>query len=236
MRARGEALAEREKSMARKVEPQEEARTYIPAAGHDLFLPFYDPFVKLLGGDAARRTLVDQAGLRPRHRVLDIGCGTGTLATLIKRLYPDVDVVGLDPDPKALARARGKAGRAGVSIAFDQGFADALPYPAASFDRVVSSLMFHHLAEDEKEKTLREVRRVLKPGGTLHLLDFGGAEHAADGLLSRWVHSSHRLSDNSEGRILALMGQAGFADPKTVDHRHLLFGRIVYYRAGAPAA
>lgn len=80
-------------------------RTYFPAAGHDWSLPFYDPIVKLLGGDKALRVLIDQAALQPGHRVLDIGCGTGTLAVFIKREHPDVVTIGIDPDPKALARA-----------------------------------------------------------------------------------------------------------------------------------
>ena len=67
----------------------ESGKTYLPAAGHDWQLPFYDPFVKLLGGDTARRVLLDQATVRPGH-VLDIGCGTGTLAMLIKRRHPDL--------------------------------------------------------------------------------------------------------------------------------------------------
>src|SRR5215469_6148214 len=92
---------------------QEVRRAYLPAAGHDWALPFYDPFVKLLGADAARRTLLQQADLRPGNRVLDIGCGTGTFVELIKRVHPEVSVVGLDPDPKALARAKKKAARAG---------------------------------------------------------------------------------------------------------------------------
>src|SRR5215510_6169453 len=113
------------------------SRTYLPAAGHDWGLPFYDPFVKLFGGDAARRALLDQSALQPGQRVLDVGCGTGTLATLIKQLHSEVEVIGLDPDPKALARARSKAARAAVTIQFDQGFGDQLPYPEASFDRVL---------------------------------------------------------------------------------------------------
>jgi ubiquinone/menaquinone biosynthesis C-methylase UbiE len=214
----------------------EPRRTYLPAAGHDWFLPFYDPLVRLLGGDAARRALLDQAAIRPGHRVLDIGCGTGSLVVLIKRLYPDVDVVGLDPDPKALARGRRKAEHAGVSIRFDRGFSDDLPYPEASFDRVFSSFMFHHLQPDEKEETLREVRRILKPGGVLHLLDFGGPEASQDGLLARWLHATHRLRDNAEGRLLTLLGQAGLADPKLVGHRAMLFGRIAYYQASVPTS
>src|SRR6266481_1222786 len=125
-------------------------RTYLPAAGHDWFLPLYDPFVKLVGGDRARRALLEQAEMRPGQRVLDVGCGTGSLAVMIKRLRSDVDVVGLDPDPKALARARQKAEREGASIRLDRGFSDKLPYPAASFDLVFSSLMFHHLPAEEK--------------------------------------------------------------------------------------
>src|SRR5882724_13609781 len=79
-------------------------RSYLPAAGHDWFLPLYDPFVKLLGGDYARRVLLDQATIRPSHHVLDVGCGTGTFVVLVKRLHPNVEVVGLDPDPKAHER------------------------------------------------------------------------------------------------------------------------------------
>jgi ubiquinone/menaquinone biosynthesis C-methylase UbiE len=217
---------------------QESGRSYLPAAGHDWFLPFYDPLVKLLGGDQARRALLDQAAIRPGHRVLDIGCGTGTLVVLIKHRQPDVEVFGLDPDPRALARGRRKAERAGVSIQFDQGFSDELPYPEASFDRVVSSFMFHHVPPDEKAKTLREIRRVLKPGGALHLLDFGGPEAGPEGFLARWLHSTDRLRDNAEGRIPALMSQAGLADPKKVADGALLFGRmrIAYYQASVPAS
>jgi ubiquinone/menaquinone biosynthesis C-methylase UbiE len=210
-------------------------KAYLPAAGHDWFLPLYDPFMKLFGGDQARRALIDQAAIRPGHRVLDIGCGTGTLVTLIKRLHTDVEVVGLDPDPKALGLARRKAERAAVSIHLDQGFSDELPYPDASFDRVFSSFMLHHLQAGAKEKTLDEVRRVLKPGGSLHLLDFGGPKSSSDGFLARLLHSSHHLKDNFDGRIIALMSQSGLADPKEVSHRTTLFGPIAYYQASAPS-
>jgi ubiquinone/menaquinone biosynthesis C-methylase UbiE len=209
----------------------ETQRTYLPAAGHDWLLPLYDPFVKLFGGDRARRALIDQAAIRSSDRVLDIGCGTGTLVTLIKHLHPDVVVVGLDPDPKALARARRKAQRAAVSIQFDQGFSDDLPYPDESFDRVFSSFMFHHLDSEVKLKTLCEVSRVLKPGGFLHLLDFGGPKSSSDRFLARLFHSSHRLRDNFDGGIITLMSQSGLADPKEVSHRTTLLGPIAYYQA-----
>lgn len=203
----------------------------MPAAGHDWFLFLYDPLQKLLGGEAALRELVARAAIPPGGRVLDIGCGTGSLVILIKHLQPGTEVVGLDPDPKALARARRKAERAAVSVQLDQGFSDDLPYPAASFDRVFSSFMFHHLGPDEKKRTLGEVQRVLRPGGSLHLLDFGSSEPRNDGFVARLLHRSDHLRDNFEGRIPALMREAGFAAPEEVGHRASLFGRVSSYHA-----
>src|SRR5215475_15206988 len=104
-------------------------RSFIPAASVDWLLPLYDPIQKLLLGDGAYRRLVEQAHLQPHHRVLEIGCGTANVTILLKRLHPQVEVVGLDPDPKALARARRKSQRNAASIHFDRGFADELPYP-----------------------------------------------------------------------------------------------------------
>jgi len=206
-------------------------RTYLPAAGRDSLLPFYDLMTLLMGADKARRALLDQARIQSSHRVLDIGCGTGSLTIQLKRRHPETDVVGLDPDPKALARARRKAARAAVSIHLDQGFGDELPYPDGSFDRVLSSLMFHHVPTGEKEKTLREIRRVLKSGGEFHLLDFEGPEKGAHRSLARLLHSSNRLKDNAESRILSFMTDAGFANPKKVAGRALFFGYIAYYQA-----
>lgn len=209
-------------------------RDYIPAAGCDLFLPFYDLLTKLIGGDEARRALLDLAELESGHRVLDIGCGTGSLAIEIRLRQPDIEVIGLDPDPKALARAKRKAERAGAAIKFNQGFSSALPYPGASFDRVFSSFMFHHLQGEEREKTLQEVRRVVKPGGHLFLVDFDRSGSSKEHGLSRLVHSHYR--DNVESCIVGLMSQAGFSEVKKIGKRMLMFGLadIGYYKASVP--
>jgi ubiquinone/menaquinone biosynthesis C-methylase UbiE len=212
----------------------EAQRTFLPAAGHEWFLPLYDPLTKLLGVDRARRALLDQAAIRPRDRVLEIGCGPGGLIALIRSSFPEVAVFGLDPDPKALARARRKTGRDGAAVQLDQGFSDELPYSDASFDRVFSSFMFHHLGSDEKEKTLREARRVLKPEGSFHLVDLAAPESSAHGFFTHLLHSSERLRDNAESRILGMMRSAGFTDAKKVGERALLLGRVAYYRASMP--
>jgi ubiquinone/menaquinone biosynthesis C-methylase UbiE len=209
----------------------ETKKAYIPAAGSDWLLPLYDPLTKFAGLEKARRVLLEQAALQPHSRVLEIGCGTGSFSVFIKQLYPTVEVVGLDPDLKALTRARRKAERAKVSLRFDQGFADSLPYGDGTFDYVFSSMMFHHLELDMKEETLREVRRVLKPGALFAMLDFKKPESAVGSLLSGLFHSNHVLKDNSENRILTLMTAAGLCDSKMVRRGSLLVGNIAYYHA-----
>jgi ubiquinone/menaquinone biosynthesis C-methylase UbiE len=207
-------------------------RSYLPAAGRDLFLPFYDLMAKIAGADKARLVLLDQVELHPGDRVLDIGCGTGTFAVLLKRKIPGIEFVGLDPDPRALQRAREKTQRARVSAHFDQGFADSLPYPDGAFKAVFSSFMFHHLDHENREQTLREVARVLQPGGTFYLLDFEVADaNARDGM--RLFHSSGRLQDNSGSRILELLEKAGFAERTKFASQPVLFGfsRAGFFRA-----
>lgn len=102
---------------------------------------------------------------------------------------------------------------------------------------MLSSLMFHHLSLEDKERTLRAARRVLKPGGEFHMVDFVGAQDV-HGFLNRLLHSRERLKDNSERRIGDLIRQAGFADLEIPGHRAMLFGlgRVAYYKAAASKA
>lgn len=210
-------------------------RPFVPGMGVEWLLPIYDPLTTLLRLDRARRDLVLQADLRPGHRVLDIGCGTGSLVVLTKQLFPDVEIVGVDPDEKALARARRKALRVGARIQFDRGFSDVLVYPDASFDRVFSSFMFHHLTRDEKARTLREIRRVLRADGTFHLLDFEGPRPEGHRSRLSLLHSHRRLVDNDERTILRMLTDAGFANAVKSGDGTVLGGfvRTAYYRARA---
>jgi ubiquinone/menaquinone biosynthesis C-methylase UbiE len=174
-----------------------------------LLLPLYDPLQTLMGGNAMRGAMLAEADIQPGQSVLDIGCGTGSLIVQLLRIQAQADVTGLDPDPKALERARKKADRAGVSPRLEQGFSDALPFPDTSFDFVFSSFMFHHLKPDAQQTTLEEARRVLKPGGSFHLVDFRGmAEN--DTLPSR-------------------MEETGFASAREVAMRRNLLGRVAHH-------
>jgi ubiquinone/menaquinone biosynthesis C-methylase UbiE len=206
-------------------EAAHEQRPYVPAAGYDWLLPLYDAFARLMRSEGAHRRLVEQAGIQPHHRVLEIGCGTGNLTLLLKQLRPHADVVGLDPDAKALARARRKMERRALAVRLDRGFSDELPYADVSFDRVLSAFMLHHLAADVREKTLREVRRVLRQGGAFHALDFGGA---GGGLLAHLFHRGHL---GEQQRTPALMREAGFAEVTELAPHGTLLGPVSYWQA-----
>lgn len=201
-------------------------RAYVPAAGHDGYLWLYDPITRLFGIRRALRVLIGQAGLQPDHVLLDVGCGTGTLAVLIKREHPTVEIVGLDPDPNALAIAKRKAARGGLDLRFERGFADTLPFANATFDRVFSSMMFHHLKKDERPRVLAEIRRVLKPAGHLEFLDFIGRHHS---LLGGLVHGPQAMPA-SEDKLIARMHEAGFGEARRVGARRTPFGPIGYYQ------
>jgi ubiquinone/menaquinone biosynthesis C-methylase UbiE len=210
---------------------------YIPALSLGWLTPLYDPLIGLLLRDAVfKRRLVEQARLGPGQRVLDVGCGTGSLAVLIKRSHPAVEVVGLDGDPKVLQIAQAKAQRAGVAISFDRGLADQLPYAAGSFDRVFSSLVFHHLTRDQKQGAAREIVRVLRPGGELHLADFGPPHTPLMRLPSLLVQRLEQAGDNVRGLLPIIFEQAGCANVRPTARYATLFGTLMLWTASHPTS
>src|SRR5215213_4803439 len=151
-----------------------ENREFIPALRFDRLTPLFD-YVAAVGvrDRALKRRVLARAGLAAGERVLDVGCGTGTLAVAAAREAPDVRVTGIDADESILERARARAAGAGLDIEFDVGSAAALPYDDASFDVVLSTLVFHHLPDDVKRDAAAEIVRVLRAGGRLVIGDLG---------------------------------------------------------------
>jgi len=208
---------------------------YIPALKYDWLTPLYDPLVRsTLRESTFKRRLVKQAGIDRGHRVLDLGCGTGTLTLLIKSHHPKANVFGLDADPRVLEVARAKAAKAGLSIRLDRGMAFELPYSHGSFDRVISSLMFHHLTRENKERTLREVFRVLRPRGELHVADWGKAQNwpmRVAFLLVQILDGFETTADNISGQLPELFRMAGFMEVEESARYMTIVGTLSLYRA-----
>jgi ubiquinone/menaquinone biosynthesis C-methylase UbiE len=207
---------------------------YLPAAGRDIFLPGYDLLSRLLGMRRIHAALLAQAELTGNQRVLEIGCGTGNLTIRAKRAHPDIEVIGSDPDPLALARAQRKLhGLSGIR--FERAYAQQLPYRDAEFDRVLSSAMLHHLPDDGKVAAAAEIFRVLRPGGRLHLVDIAGEMTAHDGLMARlMLHNRHAVANLGDS-IPRLLREAGFDCAEVATQQHRIIGRLTYYRATRPA-
>ena len=118
-----------------------------------------------------------------------------------------------------------------MEIQLDGGFSYALPYADASFERVLCSLVLHHLSLDEKQRTLAEIRRVLVPGGAFLLMDFGPPVTWPERLLGRLTQHRHAISDNVEGRLPDLLREAGFSTVDELDQHSIGVGRIGSWRA-----
>ena len=183
---------------------------YIPALGLRILTPFYDFIQKWIVRDKRYKSrLIEQAQLQAGMHVMDLGCGTGTLAIMAKQAQPNAEVVGLDADPEMLKVALAKKDQEKLDVKFEVGFTNALPYPDASFDRVLSSIMIHHLKTPDKEKTAREIYRVLKPGGQLHVIDFGKPSTFYGKLLGPFLHKFEEANDNIDGKLPIMLREAG---------------------------
>lgn len=118
-----------------------------------------------------RRAMIETLAPRPGETIIDVGCGTGTFAVMLKAVAPGANLIGIDPDAEALAIARVKADTAGVNVHWERGFARDIG--ARSVDAMVSSLMFHQMPMAEKQAGLAAMHAALRPGGRLVIADYG---------------------------------------------------------------
>lgn len=208
---------------------------FIPALRYRSLTRLYDPLLRVILREAIfKRALVDQASVAPEHRVLDLGCGTGTLSLMIKRTQPKAHVEGIDADPYVLHIARQKSEHAGLELNFQEGMAFAVPYPDESFNRVLSSLLLHHLLRPDKLRTLREAFRILRQDGELHVADWvmpRGTTSKVGFLLVRMLDGFENTRDNAHGLLPGVFRESGFRNVKETGRYATVFGDLALYAA-----
>jgi ubiquinone/menaquinone biosynthesis C-methylase UbiE len=215
-----------------------ESRGYLPALRFKALTRFFDPLVGVAMPERRfKGALVAQARPRPGQRILDVGCGTGTLALMVKTVEPEANVVGLDADPEILERARAKAEGAGIELELTPGMSTSMPYPDESFDLVLSTLFFHHLDPAGKRETAREITRVLRRGGELHVADWGRPSDplmAAAFLGVRAFDGFANTRDNYRGALPGIFEHSGLDRAQQTEQLRTPFGTLALYRAERP--
>lgn len=165
-------------------------------------------WLAILGKERAfREKLLQFAHIKDGECILDVGCGTGTLAIAAKRHVGQSGAVyGVDASTEMLARAEKKAGKAGVEVLFRNGLAEALPFQDGFFDAALSTVMLHHLPAKPRRQCAAEIRRVLKPGGRVLVVDFEGFSNQKRTFLSHFHRPHGHVSRND---IITLLSEAG---------------------------
>lgn len=212
------------------------AKTFTPALGHAALTPLYDSAIALMTREQRwREALLKQIAPRAGDVIVDVGCGTGTLAMITKRAAPDATVIGLDPDAEILARASKRARRAGLQIEFEQGFAREVGrFAGRGVTKVVSSLVFHQVPMDEKRAALAAMQAVLQTNGEAHIADYGLQRTRLMRLLFRQVQmldGKENTTPNAQGILTRLMAEVGFAKVVETEIIPTPTGSISLYRA-----
>jgi len=206
-------------------------RDFMPALRFGSLTSLFDPVVAIWAREGEfKRRVLRHAALRSGERVLDLGCGTGTLALMAHADQPEVELDGLDADPAILRTARSKADASGVPISLREGFSTELPYEDGRFDVVLSTLFFHHLADADKRATASEIARVLKPGGRAVIGDLGKPQ---DPLMRLAVSTTVQVLDgrtttslNVAGGLPTVFREAGLVDVGVVDRLRTPVGTL----------
>ncbi len=203
---------------------------YIPAARWQVFSRIYDPVLALTMRESRFRAAMRErvsAALPSGGTLVDVGCGTGTFAIGMAAERPDAKLIGVDGDPEILARARAKPGA--DSVEWREGLAGALPVPDASADAVTMSLVLHHLLPEQKREAMAEVRRVLEPGGSFQIADWGpphGPAMSSIFYLSQAIDGFERTADHRAGRLPEMLLKAGFDAVERYGRLRTAFGSL----------
>lgn len=208
---------------------------FIPALKFNWLTRFFDPVMKLTMSEKKfKKALLLQSDIKDSDTILDFGCGTATLTIMTKKAAPKATLYGVDVDPNVLKIAQNKVKNSGYEIFLKAYDGISLPYKSETFDKVLSSLVLHHLTKSQKVTVLKEIYRTLKVGGELHIADFGKARNIfmrGMFLIIQLFDGFTNTSDNIKGLLPEIMREAGF--DKAIEHKRImtLFGTVSLYKA-----
>lgn len=200
---------------------------YIPSLTFHRLTPVYDTVLGRLFPEAEIKRQIAVRIAAPGQSVLDLGCGTGTLAIMLRQAQSSGLIAGIDIDDAMLFRAKSKAEYAGTMLAFMQGTTTMLPLADNSFDVAVSSLVLHHLKRGQKVAAMRDAYRVLRPGGRFYIADFGPPHTVGTRLVSQLTRRLEEAGDNIAGFVPHFMAEAGFRDIHEFGAVATIMGTIV---------
>lgn len=185
-----------------------------------------------------KQELIKTSNLQPNHRVLDFGCGTGTLTLLSKQVVPEAEVIGVDVDAQILRLAERRSTDASAMIEWIHGRLSDTFDRIAPVDRVLSSLVFHHLTTPEKKEAMSHLYRLLRPGGEIHIADIGRGHTMLMRLLQwpiRMFDGFDRTEANVRGEMPILLRESGFVDVYTSHRFSTICGTITLLHGKRPA-
>lgn len=208
---------------------------YIPALRFHCLTDYYDWLIHyFLPEKKFKQSLLTQTNIKEGQKILDFGVGTATLSIMAKKLNPQTEITGIDIDPRILALANEKTKKELVDVHLLLYKGGELPFNDNSFDRVISSLVFHHLTREEKNSALKEIARVLKPGSELHIADWGKPSNIvmrAVFFLEQLFDGYERTIDSVRGLLPEIIKKAGFGEVNETTRFNTILGTLCLYKA-----
>ena len=207
-----------------------EQAKYIPALRFKWLTPLYDFLINLtMPEKKIKQALIETANIPAGVKVLDFGCGTATLTMMVKEIYPEAKVTGIDVDRKIVDRAiqKVKEKKLGIFLLVYDG--KQLPFQRNAFNRTVSCLVFHHLDTETKQKSLTEIFRILSKDGQLHIADFGRSKSWVQRTLFNLIRGldGFKSTDaNAKGLLPELISDAGFENVVIKKRFKIMFGEV----------